>query len=228
MARAALVATGALLLACGGAAVGYAVTRHATGGLSPQAKGNLSATASALDAEINAARTAVHARALTLASLQQVQAAIVTNPTTAKDMLAGGELKFDPQPGEVVELRQSKGGASESLLIEPETSTTTWPAYTAHSGKLGSSVDLAGGGGKQLLVMDVVEVKPKQMADTIVGSLSIARPIDLQPAIDRLSGAGLAGWLEVGALRTDFGAAPRDATVDDIVIAAAPATKLHV
>ncbi|MDB4959508.1 MAG: pkn7 [Myxococcales bacterium] len=228
MARPGLLAAGALLIVCGGGALGYALTRHAQGGMPEQSKSEMATAVAKLDGEINAARTAVHERAMTLAGLQQVQAAIVTDAATAKDMLVRGELKFDPQPGEVVELGQSKSGANARLLIEPETGATAWATYTAHAGKVGAYLDLAAPAAKQLLVMDVVEVKPKQMADTIMGYLSIARPLDVSPAFERLAAAGVAGWIDVGSQRSDFGAAPKDATVTEVPIASAPQTKLHV
>jgi hypothetical protein len=228
VARGGLVAAGALLIVCGGGALGFALTRHAKGGMPPQGKEAMAVAVAKLDGDINAARTAVHERAMTLAGLQQVQAAIVTDKATAKDMLVRGELRFDPQPGEVIELGQTKAGANEMLLTEPENGATTWPSYVAHAGKVGGYVDLAAAGGKQAVVMDVVEVKPKQMADTITGYLSIARPLDIAPAIERLSSASLAGWLDIGPLRTDFGTAPAASTVTEVAIASSPQTKLHV
>lgn len=121
MAKTALVAAGLVLLVAGGGLAGYGATRKPTGGMTPEASSMMTSAINQLDSDIRAARADVKGRATTLAGIQQVQAAVVTDETTVRDMLRAGALNFNPQPGDVIEVgQQLKGMAPTPLLIQPE------------------------------------------------------------------------------------------------------------
>src|SRR5206468_6078993 len=127
-------AVGAVLVAAGGGAVGYGVTRQATGGMSPEATSAMQTAIAQLDGDIKAARGAVRERAATIAGILQVRAVVATDVVTAKQDLETGELKFSPQPGEVIELGQvPNGGAPVTLLVQPEGAM-----HSSHAGQPGS------------------------------------------------------------------------------------------
>src|SRR5262249_40548992 len=129
---------GAVLVAAGGGAVGYGVTRQAAGGMSPEATSAMQSALAELDGDIKAARGAVRERAATIAGILQVQAVVATDVATAKQDLDTGELKFSPQAGEVIELGQiPNGGAPMTLLIQPEGGM-----HSPHAGKPGSYIEL--------------------------------------------------------------------------------------
>src|SRR5213593_4304577 len=112
-AKGALIALGAVLVAGGGAAIGYGVTREATGGMT--------AAISQLDGDIKAARAVVRERASTIANILQVQVVVEADIATAKQDVETGELKFSPQPGEVIEVgRVPSGGPAETLIVQPD------------------------------------------------------------------------------------------------------------
>src|SRR5690349_14503984 len=87
VAKPALVALGAIVLVAGGAALGYGVTRKPSGGMTREQSDAMGAAVNGLDSDVKAARASVKERAATLATLQQVQAAVATDAATAKDML---------------------------------------------------------------------------------------------------------------------------------------------
>ena len=108
MAKPALIALGAVLLAAGGALAGYGVTRKATGGLSSAQSEAMGSSIAQLDGDVKTARGIVKERARTIATIPVTETAIGTNPTTAEEMLiVGGELAFKPQQGEVIEVGQT-------------------------------------------------------------------------------------------------------------------------
>lgn len=196
-----LAAVGALLVLAGGAALGYGVTRKPAGGMTPQASQAMSSTVSQLDGDVKAARSSVKERAATLSTLQQVQAAAATDAATAKDMLERGELAFALQPGEVIELGQIKQGQpAQVLLLQPEGAMKT-----PHAGMPGSYTDLMG---DSLAVMEVAPVKPREMAPDLTGYISVTRPLNLRPAIDKLQAAGINGRIEIGSQNVAIGNAP--------------------
>src|SRR4051794_32927782 len=85
-----LVAVGAVVIIGGGAAIGYAVTRKATGGMTPVQSAAMASAIGQLDGDIKARRAAVQARATTLSGAKAVQGAVLTDKRTAADMLQGG------------------------------------------------------------------------------------------------------------------------------------------
>jgi hypothetical protein len=196
-----LVAVGALLVLGGGAALGYGLTRKPTGGMSPQAQGAMDAAVTKLDNDIKSARDSVKLRAQTFADLQAVQAAVVTDEITAKDMLEKGELKFAPQPGEVIELGQTKkGGKPEVFLVQP-----TGAMQSPHHGMTGSFADLMG---TQLFVTESVVVTPKARADELDGFVTVTRPLELGPPIKELGAAGINGTIAFGDQTLSIGSPP--------------------
>ncbi len=204
MGKGALVA-GAVLIVAGGAALGYGVTRKAVGGMTPDKTAAMASATASLDGDIKAARAAVDGRAKTLAEVNIVRGAVGTDAATAAD-LVGKELAFKPEPGEVIELGQipKAGGDPVSLVLLPPDGMRA-----SQSGKTGSAAELMD---DKLVIMQTVEVTPSdaQLAETVTGFVTVSRPLDLKPAIDRLVAAGLAGKIEVGGTTKTFGNPPPD------------------
>ena len=234
MARAALVAVGAVLVIGGGAAIGYGVTRKATGGLSPQAREAMTSSIAQLDGDVKAARATVKERAATLAALLPVQAAVSTDATTAKDMLERGELQFRPQPGEVIELGQivpadpQKGGKPQALLIQPEGAMRSEYSGLASGyveGMHGSYVELMD---DKLLITEVATVTPKESSHIMAGYVTVSRPLDLKPSIDRLVAAGVRGAIRLGGKTREIGTPDPKATLQPMTVPSVPEIKLIV
>jgi serine/threonine-protein kinase len=207
------------LIVGGGAAIGYAVTREATGGMTPQATTAMTQAVGALDGDIKAARASVKERASTLAGLQPVRAVVSTDAATAKDMLANGELNFNAQPGEVIEVGQApKSGEPVTLVIQPDGAM-----HGSHAGKPGSFAELMG---TKVVITDVAEVTPK--AGDVAGYVMVSRPLDLQPAIDKLAAAGLTGRFQLDATSIPVGNMPAGAMVHEEPLPSQPDFKLVV
>lgn len=204
MARAALVA-GAALLVAGGGAIGYGVTREAVGGMTPENTAAMVTAVATLDGDLKAARAAVEQRAKTLADVGTVRAAVGTDAATAMDMV-GREIAFQPEPGEVIELGQlpRSGGAPVSLVVLPEGGMRS-----TFSGQTGAFAELMQ---DRLLVTQTVTVAPSdaQLAEQVAGFVTVSRSLDLVPALDRLAAAGLSGRIEVGERRRAFGTPPAE------------------
>jgi tRNA A-37 threonylcarbamoyl transferase component Bud32 len=215
-----LVAIGALLVVVGGAALGYGLTRQPTGGMTPQASLAMSSAISQLDGDVKAARATVKERAATLSTLQQVQAAAATDAATAKDMLEKGELAFTLKPGEVIELGQiKKGEPAQVLLLQPDGAMKS-----PHAGNPGSYTDLMG---DSLAVMEVAPVKPREMAEDLTGYISVTRPLNLRPAIDKLHAAGVNGRIDIGSQSVAIGSPPSaNAETRAMPLPSLPDTKL--
>ena len=198
MAKGPLLAVGALLVAAGGGAIGYAVTRQATGGMSPEATSAMQTAIVQLDGDIKAAHGALRERAATIAGVLPVRAVVVTNVETAKQDLETGELKFSPQRGEVIELGQvPEGGAPVTLLIQPEGGM-----HSPHAGKPGSYAELVV---DQVVITEVAHVVPADSSRKIDGYVMVSRPLDLGPALQRLADAKVAGRLEVNGQSRPIG-----------------------
>ncbi|HEY5921565.1 MAG TPA: serine/threonine-protein kinase [Kofleriaceae bacterium] len=221
MARTPLVAIGALLLVAGGAVAGYGVTRKPSGGLTPQASEAMGSSIAQLDGDVKAARASVKERATTFAGYRPVKAAVSTDGSTAKDMLARGELQFSPQAGEVIELGQIQGDKIETLLIQPEGAM-----HSPRAGKPGSFVDLMG---DQVAITEVAQVTPLEIRPPVTGGyVMVVRPLDLKPAIDRLAAAGVAGTIEAGGEKRTIGAPAANADLQTQMIPSLPDLKLVV
>ena len=196
-----LAVVGAVLIVAGGAALGYAFTRKADGTMSAQASTAMQAAWTELDTEITRARSKLRGGAEALAKLVAVQAAVVTDAVTARNSAETGELKFSPDPGEVIELGQVIGGTVTTLLVQP-----AGAASDAHDGKPGSYAELAG---DQLAISEVVEVEPRSDAmrdgQKIMGYIAASRQLDVKPMIARLEAAGINGRLEAGGQSRPIG-----------------------
>jgi serine/threonine-protein kinase len=221
VARAALVAVGAVLVAAGGALAGYGATRPKTGGMTPESSAVMSSAIRDLDGVIKAARATVKERASTIAALQAVQGAVVTNETTTRDMLSRGELNFQPQNGEVVELGQIvKDMQPTPLLIQPDGGM-----HSAHAGKPGGYVDLVG---DQVVITDVAAVVPKDKANELSGYIAVSRPLDLAPALAGLTKAGVAGTFEIAGKTKQIGTPAAGATLQPMPLSSQDGAQLVV
>lgn len=223
MARTALVALGAVLLLGGAGAIGYAVTRHETGGMTPQATSAMTTSVGELDGDIKAARATVKERAATLAGYLPVRAVVVTDADTAQQLVATGELKFDPHPGEIIELGYTPkgGGAPVTLLIEPKGAM-----HGSHAGAPGSFAELMDG---HVVVTEVAAVEPASEKDSKgPGYVMVSRPLDLKPAIDKLVAAGVTGKFSLGTSSIPVGQMPAGAMVHEEPLPSQPEVKLVV
>jgi len=223
VARTALVALGAVLLLGGAGAIGYAVTRHETGGMTPQASAAMTSSIGELDGDIKAARATVKERAATLASLLPVRAVVVTDADTAQQLVATGELKFDPHPGEIIELGYTPkdGGEPITLLIEPKGAM-----HGSHAGAPGSFAELMDG---HVVVTEVAAVMPASEKDSKgPGYVMVSRPLDPKPAIDKLVAAGLTGKFQLGTQSIPVGQMPAGAMVHEEPLPSQPEVKLVV
>jgi hypothetical protein len=204
----ALAAVGAVVIIGGGAAIGYAVTRKATGGMSPVQTAAMATAVSQLDGDIKAARTAVHERASTLSEPQPVSAAIVTDTATVNELVTRGYLV--PKDGEILELgRVTKATAKvETLLLLPPPAPGPGTVHASHDGMAGSYVELAGA---QIVITEVVKLVPTQQADQYAGFLSVTRSLALAPAIKPLVDAGITGKLVINGKEAAIGVMPAGA-----------------
>ena len=192
MARTPLVA-GMVLLVLGGAAAGYALTRQATGGMTPELTKVMEDSITQLDTDIQSARAQVQARAELLAQVGEVRASIGTDADTTKDRL-GREVAFQPQAGEVLELTQvpKAGGPMQPLFMIPPDGMRS-----SHDAAAGSFVELHG---DQVLVTQVAAVTTSQTdaaAQQLTGFVTVSRPLSLAKATAGLGKAGVKGDLEI-------------------------------
>src|SRR5689334_12830839 len=100
----ALSGAGAIIILVGAAAIAYAVTRKATGEMSPAQTEAMGGAVAQLDREIATRRAEVHGRASALSEQPVVRRAVATDQSTVADMVKGGEIAFAPANGELVEL----------------------------------------------------------------------------------------------------------------------------
>ncbi len=202
MGRGPLIA-GAVLLVAGGAALGYGLTRKAVGGMTPQMTSAMGAAVASLDGDIKAARASVEQRAKTLAEINTVRAAIGTDAATMKDQV-GKEIAFNTDGGEVIELGQlpRAGGDPIVLLTLPESGMRSMFA-----GKAGGYAELAS---DKLLVTQTAEITPsdEELAKAVTGYVTVTKPLDLGPSLDKLAAAGLSGRIVIGDKDRAFGDPP--------------------
>jgi len=219
-----VIAAGAALLVLGGAALGFALTRHAAGGLAPQKIEVMSAAVASLDGDIKAARASVDQRATTLAEVASIRAAVSSDPGTAADM-AGREIAFKPAPGEVIEIGQNPKptGAPISLLVLPQGGMRS-----SKSGVVGGSAELQG---DQLLVTKTVDVVPldPNVAKQLNGFVTVSQILDLKPAIAKIEAEGISATIEVGGNKRAVGAAaPEGSTTQTMQIPSQPGAQVTV
>jgi hypothetical protein len=220
VAKTALVALGAILLAGGGGLAGYGLTRKATGGMTPEQSEAMGSAIAQLDGDVKTARATVKERANTLATFPTTTAAIGTDKDTAKDQLQGGELQFQPQTGEVVEIGQivKAGGKREVLLVQP-----VGGMINSHNGMVGSYADLMG---DKAQIVEVAAVTSKYKPDEYTGYVAVSRPLDLKPSIDRLNAAGVTGTLHVAQEKMMIGTPPANAETREMQLPSLPDVKL--
>jgi tRNA A-37 threonylcarbamoyl transferase component Bud32 len=198
VAKTALVASGLVLLAVGGGLAGFGATRKPTGGMTPEASSAMTSAIGQLDSDIRSAQTEVTSAADTLSTLQPVQGAVATNEASVQDMLAHGELKFTPSPGEVIELGQIMNGMQPTpLLVQP-----AGAMRSAHAGKPGSYVELVG---DSALVTHVSNVVPADKKDQLTGYIMVSLPRDLKPSFAKLEAAGVTGMFELDGTKHKIG-----------------------
>lgn len=219
-----VIAAGAALLVLGGAALGFALTRKAQGGLAPEKIELMSVAVANLDGDIKAARASVDQRASTLAEVPAIRGAVATDPVTAADM-AGREITFKPAPGEVIELGQNPKptGASISLLVLPQGGMRS-----SKSGVVGGSAELQG---DQLLVTKTVDVVPSdpEAAKQFNGFVTVSQVLDLKPAIAKIEAEGLSATIAVGASKRVVGApAPEGSSTQTMGIPSLPGAQVTV
>jgi serine/threonine-protein kinase len=199
VARPALAAIGAIFVVAGGAALGFALTRKPTGGMTPESTRAMDQAIDHVDSDLKSARTAVRERASTLATLLAVRAAVSANADTARDQLVvGGELKFDPKSGEVIEIGQVKAGEAPTVLvIQPEAATKS-----VHGDQAGGYLDLDG---TKLTLTEVARVTPADARNADHGYVSVARTLDLKPAAEQLAAAGVSGHIDLAGKTIPIG-----------------------
>ncbi|HEY4242465.1 MAG TPA: serine/threonine-protein kinase [Kofleriaceae bacterium] len=197
----ALAVAGAVLVLAGGGLAGFALTQKPKGGMTAEQSSAMASAASELDGDIKGAKGAIDAQLSTLKGLLQVRSAIVGDHDTAKDMYGHGELAFNEQPGEIIDLgrRADASAPYEDLLVQPPGGM-----HTAHGGEPGEYLELMG---TQLAITQVAKVEPPTPSDAdpqkdahgkIIGYLAISKPLDLAPPLTKLSTAGVNGSLAVG------------------------------
>ncbi|HEU0031612.1 MAG TPA: serine/threonine-protein kinase [Kofleriaceae bacterium] len=215
MGRAA-VALGAILIVGGGAALGYALTRKPAPapGLAPEAASAMASAIAKLEGDLRDAHARAAVRAQTIAVNQYVKTAIDAGDVeTAKDMVVRGELKFDPQGGEVIELGVIDG---KPLVLVRQPDTAPISGLTTP----GSYADLDG---DRAVIREVAAVKGKSKT----GFVTVTQPQDLKPTFDQLAAAGIAGTFELAGKQRAIGSAPANAQLDARPLAE-PGAKLVV
>ncbi len=205
----ALAAAGAIVIIGGGAAIGYAVTRKATGGMLPEQTAAMASAVGQLDSAITAARAAVHTSASQLSALLPVRAAVATNAATVTDQVAHGELAFTLDKDEILELGRvvKATNAVEELMVLP-----AGAMHAAHEGMVGSYAELAD---NQIVVTEVAKVIPDEHADhpdDISGFLGVTKMLPLEPALEPLRKAGITGKLVLSGKEAPIGVMPVGAT----------------
>lgn len=204
MGKGALIA-GAVLLVAGGAALGFGLTRKAIGGMTPEMTAAMGSAVAGLDGDIKAARASVEQRAKTLADINTVRNVIGTDVVTIKDMV-GKEIAFKIENGEVIELGQVPANSASPIVL------VTLPdggMRSMFAGKTGAFAELAN---DKLLVTQTAEIVPSdaELAKAVTGYVTVTKPLDLAPALDKLAAAGLSGRIEIGDKKRVFGTPPAD------------------
>jgi hypothetical protein len=189
VARTALL-VGAVLLAAGGGALGYALTHRTARGAEMSADQNV-AMASAiamLDGDLREAHSRARERATTISQNSYLQNGLRTgDPATAQDQVKAGETKYVVRPGELVEVGMMTANGPFVLSRQPEGAPP--------SGVGGRSQSSAKLDADRVLIYEVVEVvdggKP-------LGYVTVVQRTDLGAAFSKLAAAGLVGRLELG------------------------------
>jgi len=144
---------------------------------------DLRAAAADLDALIRENAAAVKERAETLAQLPRIGWAVATDEATVKD-LTSDELAFRTHPGEHIEITQMRRGGGEPrvLLRRPPDSDIDLPLLQ------GTHVVVRD---KQLQLVTVVSIEPRERAELMVGILAVAKQLDTSAIEQRLAARGI-------------------------------------
>ena len=235
-----LVAIGAAVIVAGGAAIGFAVTRKASRGMSPEQTTVMATAVAQLEGNIKAARVMVQTRAGSLSAPVAVRAAVVTDKATAMNLVERGDLV--PAAGEVLELGRidktrppGDPGRLEELLRIPETAMRM-----AHGGKPGTYVELVhqdtmrdaaareATHDDKIVITEVVEVVPTEQVERFAGFLVVTRPLELGPMLAPLVDAGIAGKLVIDRTEAPIGVIPSGATTRDQPLGSQDGAKIVV
>ncbi len=201
----ATIALGAVLIVAGGGALGYGFTRKATGGMTPEATTAMIQAMGQLDGDLKSARGQVHERAVNLAGLRPVRQVVEGDVDSARDAQAQGDLQFNPNALEVVEIGHLEGGKPVPLLTQPEGAK-----FRSHTGKTMSWLDLEG---SDVVVAEVIETVPLPVTPqpgveptpSKGGYVGVMRKLALGEAIARLAAAKIDGRFELGEKSTPIG-----------------------
>jgi hypothetical protein len=198
---------GAIVILAGGAAIGYAVTRKGTGGMSQAQSAAMTQAVSDLGSNIKAARSEIRERATTLSSFLAVRAVIATDEASAANLVARGDVAV--RDGEILELGRIVKNANqiEDLFLLP-----AGAMRKSHDGVFGSYAELVG---KQVVLTEVASVVPTQDLDKYSGFLSVTRPLEVGRAIDSMAGVGITGKFMVGNDALPIGTLVDGATTSD-------------
>ena len=224
MARGALVALGAVAdRRRRRARSATAVTRKATGGMTPQATRGDGRRVGALDGDIKArARQRRRSARATLAGLQPVRAAV-------------GDRRGDRE-GHARERRarvqaaarrgdRARAGAEGGRAGDAARSSPTGAMHGSHAGKPGSFAELMSTTGRD-------HRRRRGRADEarrpVPGYVMVSRPLDLGPAIEQLSAAGVTGRFELGDASSPVGGCRRARPMHDETLPSQPDVKLVV
>ncbi|HEX2686922.1 MAG TPA: serine/threonine-protein kinase [Kofleriaceae bacterium] len=214
-----LAIAGAAAIVIGGAAIGYAVTRKATGGMSEVQTVAMASAMEQLNGAIKEARGKIEERATTLSRLLAVKAAIATDVATVDNLVDRGD--FVAARGEILELgriNKANHNAVEQLTLQPKGAMST-----SHDGMTGSYAELVG---DQVMITEVAKVEPTEKADQYAGFLSVTRTLALGPAIKSLADAGITGTFVINGKETPIGVVPAGAITREQRLSAQDGAKI--
>jgi tRNA A-37 threonylcarbamoyl transferase component Bud32 len=158
-------AGGALMLVGKSPSTGAAVTRADAAKLAlADAAGKLAST---LDAQAQAARM----RAEGIASLPMLRAAIETDAATLRDMVKDRDVLFKPEPDEVLEIFQLRGGKPTTMLRIPETALPLEPLAD-------KTTRLESDGARLHVIVGAPVTSQQGLGD---GAIALSQPVDLEP-----------------------------------------------
>ncbi len=185
-ARASRLVAGAVLLV-GFAAAGALFTFGGDGRSTPP---GLAGVALELEGRLREAGAGLHARAMTLAELPRMSAAVATDVPTVHN-LTQDELAFRPQPGEIIEIGQVRlDGHVVSLLRIPEGSSQV--AELEHAGVAVTR------GEHGVMISEVVDIKPDSQKEIDHGALAVSWTLDTKDAEAKMEALGVPARFEVG------------------------------
>jgi len=212
---------GALVIVLGGAAIGFAVTRKAAGGMTEPQTAAMAAAVEQLNGDIKAARGKIQERATTLSAVATLRAAVATDAATVADQVEHGDIV--PKDGEILELGRidkTNNNTVEPLLLLPKDAMSA-----SHDGMTGSYADLVG---DQLRITEVTKLELTVKAERYAGYLSVTRPLELAPSIKQLVAAGIAGKFVINGKELPIGVMPARARTREQPLSSQDGAKIVV